>query len=126
MQQNVTIMNERTILDTVQRWRRSKYSARPFALTILAITLITLLAWAKELRGAAPAGAAAGTSLHKRELTALDVEVGQHSAHNCARIYIHAAATDRTRSAASSTMPTTSAPSSSPTAPMKRPVSSPT
>jgi sodium/potassium/calcium exchanger 6 len=88
MQQNVMTMNERTILDTVQRWRRSKYSARPCALTILAISLITLLAWAKELRGAgagaAPAGA--GTSLRKRELTALDVEVGQHSTHNRGRI----------------------------------------
>ena len=84
MQQNVMTMNERTILDTVQRWRRSKYSARPFALTILAISLITLLAWAKELRGAG--AAPAGTSLRKRELTALDVEVGQHSTHNRGRI----------------------------------------
>ena len=86
MQQNVMTMNERTILDTVQRWRRSKYSARPFALTILAISLITLLAWAKELRGAGAAPAGAGTSLRKRELTALDVEVGQHSTHNRGRI----------------------------------------
>lgn len=72
MKQNVMTMDERSILDTVQRWRRSKYSARPFALTILAITLITLLAWAKELRGAP------GTAtLRKRDVTILDEEVRQ-------------------------------------------------
>jgi sodium/potassium/calcium exchanger 6 len=43
-------MHDHTILETVQRWRRKRYSARPFALTILAISLITLLAIAKDYR----------------------------------------------------------------------------
>ncbi|KAF1929898.1 uncharacterized protein M421DRAFT_419666 [Didymella exigua CBS 183.55] len=72
-------MNERSILDTVQRWRRTKYSARPFALTILAIGLITLLAWAKEQRGAAPAS----VLLRKRDVTVLDEECRLvHHAHD--------------------------------------------
>jgi sodium/potassium/calcium exchanger 6 len=67
-------MNDQTILDTVQRWRRKKYSARPFALTILAITLMTLLALAKDYR-AHGAGTASGSALGKRELLIQDQEV---------------------------------------------------
>tara|TARA_R110002003_G_scaffold2616_3_gene24505 strand:- start:13773 stop:13976 length:204 start_codon:yes stop_codon:yes gene_type:complete len=66
-------MNDNTILDTVQRWRRKKYSARPFALTILAIALITLLAAAKDYRSR---DAGAGRSaLGKRDLLIQDEEV---------------------------------------------------
>lgn len=75
MKQNVMTMNERSILHTVQQWRRTKYSARPFALTILAITLITLLAWAKERRGET----LTGDVLHRRDITILDQEVGHHT-----------------------------------------------
>jgi sodium/potassium/calcium exchanger 6 len=68
-------MNDQTILDTVQRWRRKRYSARPFALTILAITLITLLALAKDY-GSHGGDASAGSALGKRELVvAQDEEV---------------------------------------------------
>lgn len=63
-------MDERSLLDTVQRWRRTKYSARPFALTLLAIALITVLAWAKDQRGEAPAG----DIVRKRQVTILDEE----------------------------------------------------
>jgi sodium/potassium/calcium exchanger 6 len=77
MQQNVMIMNERSILDTVQRWRRTKYSARPFALTILAISLITLLAWAREQRSEAPGS----ELLRKRDVTILDEEVQHTTTH---------------------------------------------
>ena len=73
MRHNVMTMDERSILDTVQRWRRTKYSARPFALTLLAITLITVLAWAKEQRAEVPGS----DILRKRELTILDEEVRQ-------------------------------------------------
>ena len=52
-------MDDSTLLNNVQRLRRSRYSARPFALTILAISLISLLAWA-------PSQAAAGGALRKR------------------------------------------------------------
>lgn len=64
-------MDERSVLDTVQRWRRTKYSARPFALTILAISLMTLLAWAKQQRSGAPDH----ELLRKRDVTILDEEV---------------------------------------------------
>ena len=114
MQHNVMTMNERSVLDTVQRWRRTKYSARPFALTLLAITLITVLAWAKQ-RGEAPDS----DILRKREVTILDEEV-QH------RTPSHTARTDYLHSAALSTMPPTNAPSCSPTAPTRKPASSPT
>lgn len=73
MQQNVMTMNERSVLDTVQRWRRTKYSARPFALTLVAISLITLLAWAREQRSEAPGN----ELLRKRDVMILDEEV-QH------------------------------------------------
>ncbi|KAF2624397.1 sodium/calcium exchanger protein-like protein [Macroventuria anomochaeta] len=75
-------MNERSILDTVQRWRRAKYSARPFALTLLAITLIAVLAWAKEQRGAAPGS----DVLRKRDVTILDEEcrLVHHAPDQCA------------------------------------------
>ncbi|KAL1610888.1 hypothetical protein SLS59_000525 [Nothophoma quercina] len=75
-------MDERSILDTVQRWRRTKYSARPFALTLLAITLITVLAWAKERRAEVPGS----DILRKRELTILDEEcrLVHHAADQCA------------------------------------------
>ncbi|KAF3032535.1 hypothetical protein E8E12_003129 [Didymella heteroderae] len=72
-------MDERSILDTVQRWRRTRYSARPFALTILAVSLITLLAWAREQRSEAPGS----ELLHKRELTIFDEECRLvHHAHD--------------------------------------------
>jgi sodium/potassium/calcium exchanger 6 len=73
--EDVVIMNDQTILDTVQRWRRKRYSARPFALTILAITLITLLALAKDY-GSHVGDASAGITLGKRDLvTVQDEEV---------------------------------------------------
>jgi sodium/potassium/calcium exchanger 6 len=65
-------MDDDTILRTVQRWRRQRYSARPFALTILAISLISLLAWTKTQHDT---GATGGT-LYKRDVTILDEEVG--------------------------------------------------
>ncbi|KAF2033910.1 sodium/calcium exchanger protein-like protein [Setomelanomma holmii] len=74
-------MNDHTILDTVQRWRRKKYSARPFALTILAISLITLLALAKDFRSrdALPGG----NTLGKRDLLIQDEECRLvHHAHD--------------------------------------------
>ncbi|KAH6629842.1 sodium/calcium exchanger protein-like protein [Boeremia exigua] len=78
MKQNALTMDERSLLHTVQRWRRAKYSARPFALTILAIALITLLAWAKDQRGQAP-----GAVLRKRDVTILDEECRLvHHAHD--------------------------------------------
>jgi len=67
-------MNDQTILDTVQQWRRKKYSARPFALTILAIALITALAVAKDYR--AHVGGVSGRALGKRDLMIQDEEVG--------------------------------------------------
>jgi sodium/potassium/calcium exchanger 6 len=67
-------MNDDTILHTVQRWRRKKYSARPFALTILAIALMTLLALAKDYR-AQGAGTAVGGALAKRDLPVQNEEV---------------------------------------------------
>jgi sodium/potassium/calcium exchanger 6 len=70
---NVVTMNDKTILDTVQRWRRKKYSARPFALTILAIALMTLLAAAKEYRS--HGGASGSAVLQKRDFTIQDEEV---------------------------------------------------
>lgn len=77
MQQNVLTMNERSILDSVQRWRRTKYSARPFALTLLAIGLITLLAWAREQRGEAPSSGLP----RKRDVTMPDEEVPHTTAY---------------------------------------------
>ncbi|XPT02516.1 hypothetical protein M3J09_011633 [Ascochyta lentis] len=94
-------MHERSLLDTVQRWRRSKYSARPFALTILAITLITLLAWAKAQHAEASRdssssasrdsiasrdSSASSDSLHRRHVTILDEEcrLVHHAADQCA------------------------------------------
>ncbi|KAF1845551.1 sodium/calcium exchanger protein-like protein [Cucurbitaria berberidis CBS 394.84] len=65
-------MNDLSILETAQKWRRPRYSARPFALTILAITLISLLAWAK---GPAHKGSlSAGNTLRKRDVSMLDEE----------------------------------------------------
>lgn len=78
-------MDNHFILETVQRWRRPRYSARPFALTILAISLITLLAWAKGHR-AHDTGTSAGTALLKRDLSILDEEcrLVHHAADQCA------------------------------------------
>ncbi|KAH3915766.1 hypothetical protein HBI56_042150 [Parastagonospora nodorum] len=77
-------MNDQTILDTVQRWRRKKYSARPFALTILAITLMTALAVAKDYR--AHVGGVSGSALGKRDLMIQDEECRyvHHAADKCA------------------------------------------
>jgi sodium/potassium/calcium exchanger 6 len=73
-------MDRHAILKTTQQWRRSRYSARPFALTILAITLISLLAWAKTQAGT---GAPSSASLHKRDVTILDEECRLvHHAHD--------------------------------------------
>ena len=66
-------MDDDTILKHTQRWRRSRYSARPFALTILAITLMALLAWAKI-----QVGDTAAHALSKRDITILDEEVSWH------------------------------------------------
>lgn len=60
-------MNGEDVLATVQRWRRPRYSARPFALTILAIALITLLAWGKALRPV-------GINIERRDLMAPTLE----------------------------------------------------
>lgn len=76
-QEHVVTMHPDTLLRAAQRWRRPRYSARPFALTILAIALISLLAWAKTQ--AAPNPASPGP-LRKREVPVLDQEVGGDSA----------------------------------------------
>ncbi|OAL53463.1 sodium/calcium exchanger protein-like protein [Pyrenochaeta sp. DS3sAY3a] len=75
-------MDQHSILQTVQQWRRPRYSARPFALTILAVTLITLLAWAKEHH--AQLGATApGSALRQRDVSILDEECRLvHRAHD--------------------------------------------
>ncbi|CAG5174685.1 uncharacterized protein ALTATR162_LOCUS7840 [Alternaria atra] len=64
-------MDDSTILKHAQRLRRSRYSARPFALTILAISLISLLAWA---RSQVTHGSALGGAVHKRDLSIKDEE----------------------------------------------------
>jgi solute carrier family 24 (sodium/potassium/calcium exchanger), member 6 len=66
-------MDDKTILDTVQRWRRKRYSARPFALTILAIALMTLLAAAKDYRS--HGGTSGSAALQKRDFMIQDEEV---------------------------------------------------
>jgi len=66
-------MDDNTILKHTQRWRRPRYSARPFALTILAITLMSLLAWAKTQNSETTA---AQHVLSRRHVTILDEEVG--------------------------------------------------
>jgi sodium/potassium/calcium exchanger 6 len=70
-------MDDETIFKTVQQWRRRRYSARPFALTILAISLISLLAWAKTRHDTGTTG----STLYKRDVTILDEEVGQDTLH---------------------------------------------
>jgi sodium/potassium/calcium exchanger 6 len=65
-------MDDDTILKTVQQWRRRRYSARPFALTILAISLISLLAWAKTQHD----DGTTESTLYRRDVTILDEEVG--------------------------------------------------
>ncbi|KAH8731551.1 Sodium/calcium exchanger protein-domain-containing protein [Phaeosphaeriaceae sp. PMI808] len=78
-------MNDDAILHTVQRWRRSKYSARPFALTILAISLITVLALAKDYR-LNDGVTTHGNALHKRDLATGDQEcrLVHHAKDQCA------------------------------------------
>ncbi|KAF1914825.1 sodium/calcium exchanger protein-like protein [Ampelomyces quisqualis] len=56
---------------TLHPWRRPKYSARPFALTLVAIALISLLAAAKHARPQ-HGSAAAPDALRQRDLVALD------------------------------------------------------
>ncbi|KAF7574682.1 ECM27 Ca2+-Na+ antiporter [Pyrenophora tritici-repentis] len=75
-------MDDDTILKHTQRWRRSRYSARPFALTILAITLMALLAWTKIQIG----DTAAPHTLSKRDITILDEEcrLVHHAKDQCA------------------------------------------
>jgi sodium/potassium/calcium exchanger 6 len=76
-------MDDSTILKHAQRLRRSRYSARPFALTILAISLISLLAWAKSQ--AADGNAIVG-ALQKRDLSIKDEEcrLVHHARDQCA------------------------------------------
>jgi sodium/potassium/calcium exchanger 6 len=76
-------MDDFTILKNAQRLRRSRYSARPFALTILAISLISLLAWA---RSQATDGSVAGGALRKRDLSIKDEEcrLVHHAKDQCA------------------------------------------
>lgn len=74
MREDVVTMNDHTILESVQRWRRKKYSARPFALTILAICFMTLLALAKDFR---PQVRSTESALGKRDLFIQDAEVCQ-------------------------------------------------
>ncbi|KAF2133926.1 sodium/calcium exchanger protein-like protein [Dothidotthia symphoricarpi CBS 119687] len=75
-------MNPRTFLDTVHTWRRPRYSARPFALTLLAVSLIALLAWAKDAR--APQHGSPG--LLARDLAIVDEEcrLVHHAVDKCA------------------------------------------
>ncbi|KAF2645845.1 sodium/calcium exchanger protein-like protein, partial [Massarina eburnea CBS 473.64] len=54
--------------------RRPRYSARPFALTILAISAIALLSWAKTAHGQSAHAAAPDSVLLKRDAEAQDVE----------------------------------------------------
>jgi sodium/potassium/calcium exchanger 6 len=68
-------MDDDTIRKTVDRWRRPRYSARPFALTILAITLISLLAWAKTPHHD-HGPSTGGSILQARDITIKDEEVG--------------------------------------------------
>ncbi|CAN9172559.1 unnamed protein product [Alternaria sp. RS040] len=76
-------MDDSMILKHAQRLRRSRYSARPFALTILAISLISLLAWAKSQ--AADGNAIVG-ALQKRDLSIKDEEcrLVHHARDQCA------------------------------------------
>jgi sodium/potassium/calcium exchanger 6 len=73
-------MDDLTILTNAQRLRRPRYSARPFALTILAISLISLLAWA---RSPAPAARALRT---RADLSLKDQEcrLVHHALDQCA------------------------------------------
>lgn len=71
--EDVVTMNDHTILETVQRWRRKKYSARPFYLTLLAIGLITLLAIAKDYRSHVQVRSE--PQLFRRDLVIQDEEV---------------------------------------------------
>jgi len=75
-------MDDNAILKHTQRWRRPRYSARPFALTILAITLMSLLAWAKTRAS----DTAAHGALLKRNVTILDEEcrLVHHAKDQCA------------------------------------------
>lgn len=66
-------MNERTLLDSVQQLRRQRFSARPFALTLVAVTLISLLAWAKSSRSDGQIHTA--SAFGKRDLIMQDEEV---------------------------------------------------
>ncbi|KAL6709611.1 hypothetical protein ACN47E_001039 [Coniothyrium glycines] len=85
MQKDVMTMNDRALLEKVQRWRRQRYSARPFALTILAITLMAMLAYAKAHR-AVHYAPAEDSSWHKRDVTILDEEcrLVHHARDQCA------------------------------------------
>ncbi|KAG9196729.1 hypothetical protein G6011_01850 [Alternaria panax] len=76
-------MHDSTILKHAQRLRRSRYSARPFALTILAISLISLLAWARSQVSDA---SAVGGALQKRNLVIKDEEcrLVHHAKDQCA------------------------------------------
>jgi sodium/potassium/calcium exchanger 6 len=78
-------MNNRALLETVQRWRRPRYSARPFALTLLAIALISLLAWAKD-HHSDPLSLSLDTTYHKRDLSAPNQEcrLVHHATDKCA------------------------------------------
>ncbi|KAL5122058.1 hypothetical protein ACEQ8H_000275 [Pleosporales sp. CAS-2024a] len=75
-------MNEHAIVDTVQRWRRKKYSARPFALTLLAMALITALALAQDYHYRAHAAGSTPHALQRRDVACRLVHV--HRADQCA------------------------------------------
>lgn len=75
-------MNSAGSLRTMQRWRRTRYSARPFCLTLLAIALISLLAWVKGL-SAHDANNSVGGPLRARDLAIADQECRLvHHAHD--------------------------------------------
>jgi len=75
-------MDSPSLLQTVQQWRRTRYSARPFYLTLLAVAFISLLAWAKGYP-ARDAGTSAGGSLHTRDVAITDEECRLvHHAHD--------------------------------------------
>ncbi|KAI8936152.1 hypothetical protein NX059_007647 [Plenodomus lindquistii] len=78
-------MDDHSILQTVQKWRRTRYSARPFYLTIVAIALISLLAWAKG-RQSQHAAPTLGGALRTRDVMVMDEEcrLVHHAKDQCA------------------------------------------
>lgn len=106
--EHVLTMDNRSLLHTVQQWRRSRFSVRPFYLTILAVALMTALAWAKGQHQAQHVKTAAGGALRARDMTIMDEEVPTAPFLFRSPNTGHA---DHRHSVASSTMPKINAPS---------------